>query len=113
MIPCTATRLPDTVLEAAGCDVRAIHDTPALFGGGLPDPSESARAAHGPRPNRLPDTGLANDGDSDRFGIIDFEGDIAPCDFISLVTDHHLRDARVAPGAKVVELSLQPASSMP
>ncbi|MGI6351182.1 MAG: phosphoglucomutase/phosphomannomutase family protein [Armatimonadota bacterium] len=95
----------DTVLRAAGCDVRAIHDTPSpAFGGGLPDPSEERL---GPlmdlvRTDYL-DVGLANDGDGDRFGIIDFEGRyIAPCDFISLVTDYHLRDARVAPGAKVV-----------
>ncbi len=95
----------DTVLKAAGCDVRSIHDTPSpTFGGGLPEPSEERL---GPlmdlvRTDYL-DVGLANDGDGDRFGIVDFEGRyVDACDFISLVTDYHLRDARVAPGTRVV-----------
>ncbi|MBD3174469.1 MAG: phosphoglucomutase/phosphomannomutase family protein [Armatimonadia bacterium] len=95
----------DTALKAAGCDVRTIHATPSPgFGGGLPDPSEDRL---GPLMDLVKteflDVGLANDGDGDRFGIVDFGGKFIPAgDFISLVTDYHLRDGKVAPGTKVV-----------
>lgn len=95
----------DTVLIAANCDVRTIHGTPSpTFGGGLPEPSQDRLAPLMDlvRADYL-DVGLANDGDGDRFGIVDFGGNyVSACDFISLVTDYHLRDVRVAPGTKVV-----------
>jgi phosphomannomutase len=81
----------DTALVHCGCTITASHtQRDVLFGGGMPDPK-------GPQLQDLvalvqrdqADVGLATDGDSDRFGIVDEQGQIlAPNDVLLLLARH-------------------------
>ena len=66
----------DEVLQHSGCQLESFHDwRDVLFGGGMPEPKgeqlvelvAAVRSDHA-------DLGLATDGDSDRFGIVDEQG---------------------------------------
>ncbi|MCL6639430.1 MAG: phosphoglucomutase/phosphomannomutase family protein [Firmicutes bacterium] len=96
----------DEILRRAGARVRAIrnHRDP-LFGGGLPEPT--ARTLGELREMVVRGgavLGLALDGDADRFGIIDKNGEfIAPNQFLPLLY-HHLLTLRglKGPAARTV-----------
>lgn len=81
----------DKILRDAGCEVETIHDwRDVTFGGRSPEPGEDHL-------DELRDVvrqkgltlGVATDGDSDRFGIIDSDGSfITPNQLIALLTDY-------------------------
>lgn len=81
----------DTLLGNAGVTVEALHNhRDPLFGGGMPEPTG---ASLGELKERLlqrgADLGLALDGDADRFGIIDSNGEyITPNQFLPLLYYH-------------------------
>jgi alpha-D-glucose phosphate-specific phosphoglucomutase len=83
----------DRILTELGCEVRTINNyRDPLFGGSIPEPTEALlpdlkRAVI----NYKADLGLALDGDADRFGIIDVDGEfIAPNQFAYILFDHIL-----------------------
>lgn len=83
--------LLETIFERAGCSVAAIHNCrDVFFGGQMPDPSSEILS-------ELKKTvleqkalaGLALDGDGDRFGLIDQDGNyLSPNQLIPLITIH-------------------------
>ena len=81
----------DKILKDHGLEVETIHDwRDVTFGGRSPEPGEDhvdeLRAAVKEKSLTL---GLATDGDSDRFGIIDSNGEfITPNRLIALLTDY-------------------------
>jgi phosphoglucomutase len=81
----------DKILRDHGSEVETIHDwRDVTFGGRSPEPGEDhvdeLRAAVKEKGLTL---GLATDGDSDRFGIIDSNGEfITPNQLIALLTDY-------------------------
>lgn len=81
----------DKILRENGLDVETIHDwRDVTFGGQSPEPGEKhldeLRAAVKARKLTL---GLATDGDADRFGIIDSNGEfITPNQLIAVLTDY-------------------------
>lgn len=81
--------------EISGCEVKTIHDhKDPTFGGGMPDPSEKylAELKDFVIKNGF-DLGLANDGDSDRFGVIDEKGSFySPNQVISLLLRHLVKN---------------------
>jgi alpha-D-glucose phosphate-specific phosphoglucomutase len=86
----------DEIFAKAGCPVTALHNfRDPLFGGSLPEPS--ARVLGELRERVLEekaDLGLALDGDADRFGVIDTNGDyLVPNKVLSLLY-YHLLTAR-------------------
>lgn len=84
-----------SLLTQFGCEVREMHSgRDVMFGGILPDPSKEnlaflARAVrHGGY-----SLGLGLDGDADRFGVIDSEGEyLAANDLVSLFAVHLARN---------------------
>ena len=83
----------DKILTGLGCEVRTINNyRDPLFGGSLPEPtdenmSDLKRAVS----SYNSDLGLALDGDADRFGIIDNEGNFVSANqFLSLLLEHLL-----------------------
>ncbi|MFH1826125.1 MAG: phosphoglucomutase/phosphomannomutase family protein [bacterium] len=66
----------DKLLEGLGCKVEAIHsERDVLFGGGSPEPTDEFLGELKKQVvARLADAGLANDGDADRFGLVDEKG---------------------------------------
>lgn len=84
----------DKILTELGCEVRSINNfRDAFFGGSMPEPTDKIlgdlkRAVL----TYNADIGLALDGDADRFGIIDQNGEFitANC-FLSLLLNHLLK----------------------
>jgi phosphoglucomutase len=81
----------DKVLAENGLEVETIHDwRDVTFGGQAPEPGEEHLGELRERVKEKHLTlGLATDGDSDRFGIIDSDGTfITPNQLIALLTDY-------------------------
>ena len=81
----------DAILKQAGCEVKVLHNwRDVLFGGSPPEPSflylgELVKTVK----EEKCDLGLATDGDSDRFGIIDRDGTfISPNQVLALLLNH-------------------------
>ncbi|MDD3269245.1 MAG: phosphoglucomutase/phosphomannomutase family protein [Syntrophomonadaceae bacterium] len=86
----------DRILEELGCEVRTINNyRDVLFGGSMPEPVK----------HFLPDlkrtvlsyhalVGLALDGDADRFGVIDENGDFVSANVIMPLLLEHLLQTR-------------------
>lgn len=90
-----AQGLMDTLLAEAGCTVETIHNyRDVLFGGSYPDPSEKHLTELKSEVARLTaDIGLALDGDADRFGAVDYNGQyIFANQVLSLVAIHLLKN---------------------
>ena len=93
----------DEVLAHCGCDVTSIHTyRDVLFGGGMPEP----------KPDQLgelialvradkADLGVATDGDADRFGILDEQGNYLIPNHILLLLARHLLKNKGKTGAIV------------
>ena len=81
----------DKILRDNGLEVETIHDwRDVTFGGRSPEPGEShlEELVETVKTKRLT-LGLATDGDSDRFGIIDSNGKfIEPNQLIAILTDY-------------------------
>ncbi|KAM3090120.1 phosphoglucomutase/phosphomannomutase family protein [Phormidesmis sp. 146-35] len=82
----------DTVLDHCGCETESFHTyRDVLFGGGMPEPKgeqlvglvEAVKKDHA-------DVGLATDGDSDRFGIVDEQGTFLTPNTVLLLLARHL-----------------------
>ena len=69
-------RYLDKILQDFGCRVETIHDhRDVLFGGRLPEPvEENLGELKAKVREEKADLGLATDGDSDRFGVVDETG---------------------------------------
>ena len=85
----------DTMLKKAGCDVTSIKNwRDPLYGGGMPEPKEKFLGEL----KKLilensPSVGFSNDGDADRFGVIDEKGNyITPNEVISLLFRHLVKN---------------------
>jgi len=86
----------ERVLEEAGCEVHVIHShRDPLFGGNLPEPSDKVLGELKEKVrSKRAHLGLALDGDADRFGVIDSNGEFIPANqFLSLLF-HHLLERR-------------------
>lgn len=84
----------DGVLRDAGAQVETIHSTrDPLFGGSLPEPTgKSLTELRNLVLQKKANLGLALDGDADRFGIIDADGQyIAPNQFLPMLLYHLLK----------------------
>lgn len=81
----------DAILDRNGCKVESLHNyRDVLFGGQNPEPTDELLGALKSKVKELKaDLGLANDGDSDRFGIVDEKGDFYSANqIISMVFDY-------------------------
>ncbi len=80
----------DRILNNAGIkysSIRMAHDTD--FGGEMPDPKPKYLAPLIEKTKAGGCIGLANDGDGDRFGVIDEEGSyVSPNEIISILAKH-------------------------
>jgi phosphomannomutase len=93
----------DEVLQHSGTQLESFHTwRDVLFGGGMPEPKgeqlvelvEAVRNDHA-------DLGLATDGDSDRFGIVDELGNVLTPNTVLLVLARHLIKNKGKSGAIV------------
>ncbi|MEG6615152.1 phosphoglucomutase/phosphomannomutase family protein [Peptococcaceae bacterium 1198_IL3148] len=96
----------DTLLAKAGVTVETIHNyRDPLFGGGMPEPTMASLGELQQRMQAVgADLGLALDGDADRFGIIDRNGEyIAPNQFLPMLYYHLMEVKGVrGPAARTV-----------
>lgn len=93
----------DDILQQSGTQLESFHTwRDVLFGGGMPEPKgeqlvelvEAVRRDHA-------DLGLATDGDSDRFGIVDELGNVLTPNTVLLVLARHLIKNKGKSGAIV------------
>ncbi|HBB30883.1 MAG TPA: phosphoglucosamine mutase [Cyanobacteria bacterium UBA8803] len=93
----------DTVLEHCGCQTETFNATrDVLFGGGMPEPKKEqlVKLVEAVKKDSA-DLGLATDGDSDRFGIVDEQGNILTPNTILLLLARHLIKNKGKTGAIV------------
>lgn len=93
----------DTVLEHCGCQTETFHATrDVLFGGGMPEPKgEQLVGLIEAVKQDNADLGLATDGDSDRFGIVDEQGNVLTPNTVLLLLARHLIKNKGKTGAIV------------
>lgn len=82
----------DRVLSYCGCEVETFHaERDVLFGGGMPEPkTEQLIGLVEAVKQDKADLGLATDGDSDRFGIVDELGNVLTPNTVLLLLARHL-----------------------
>jgi phosphomannomutase len=93
----------DDVLQYSGCAVETFHAyRDVLFGGGMPEPkaSQLTELMAAVKRDRA-DLGLTTDGDSDRFGIVDEQGNLLTPNTVLLVLARHLLKNKGKTGAIV------------
>jgi phosphomannomutase len=93
----------DTVLEHCGCQTETFHaQRDVLFGGGMPEPKgEQLIELVAAVKDDKADIGLATDGDSDRFGIVDEQGNVLTPNTVLLLLARHLSKNKGQTGAIV------------
>lgn len=93
----------DTVLAHCGCETESFHTyRDVLFGGGMPEPKgEQLEGLVAAVKSDHADLGLATDGDSDRFGIIDEQGNFLTPNTVLLLLARHLVKNKGKKGAIV------------
>ncbi|MBW4422635.1 MAG: phosphoglucomutase/phosphomannomutase family protein [Myxacorys californica WJT36-NPBG1] len=93
----------DTVLEHCGCETESFHTyRDVLFGGGMPEPKgEQLEGLVAAVKHDHADLGLATDGDSDRFGIVDEQGNFLTPNTVLLLLARHLVKNKGKKGAIV------------
>jgi Phosphomannomutase len=90
----------DKILTDLGCEVKTINNyRDPLFGGSIPEPTDAGlsdlkRAVT----NYKFDLGLALDGDGDRFGIVDADGQFVDPNRLSYLLFEHLLNTRTFRG---------------
>lgn len=85
----------DTILKEAGCDVTSIKNwRDPLYGGAMPEPREKFLGELKKLVlENSPSVGFSNDGDADRFGVIDEKGTyITPNEVIAILFRHLLKN---------------------
>ncbi len=93
----------DTVLQHSGCELESFHTyRDVLFGGGMPEPKgeQLVELVEAVKKDRA-DLGLATDGDSDRFGIVDEQGNVLTPNTVLLLLARHLVKNKGKTGAIV------------
>jgi phosphomannomutase len=93
----------DTVLQTCDCAINTLHDyRDVLFGGRMPEPrgAQLAELVNLVRRSQA-SVGLATDGDSDRFGIVDEQGTILNPNVVLLLLTWHLVHQKGRTGAIV------------
>jgi phosphomannomutase len=103
----TSSGLLDRVLRGWGASVRTIHEKrDPLFDGRHPEPNEKGLEDLSSEVVRSgASIGLANDGDADRFGLVDESGIyVSPHDFLALLLDYLVSEKGVR-GAAVRSVS--------
>ncbi|MFA6990012.1 MAG: phosphoglucomutase/phosphomannomutase family protein [Candidatus Gastranaerophilaceae bacterium] len=81
----------DKILEDHGCHVNVIHNwRDPLYGGGMPEPKEKyLKELKQLVLKNSPSVGFSNDGDGDRFGVIDEKGNfITPNQVLAILLKH-------------------------
>jgi len=93
----------DEVLRHCGCDIEVLHaHRDVLFGGGMPEPKGEQLLELVLRVQESgANLGLATDGDSDRFGIVDETGTVLTPNMVLLALAKHLVKNRGKRGAIV------------
>ena len=92
----TARDYLEAILKEAGCEVKVLHNwRDVLFGGSPPEPSsaylgELVKTVE----QEKCDLGLATDGDSDRFGIVDRDGTFISANQVLALLLNHLVKTR-------------------
>ncbi len=85
----------DTLLKEAGCDVESIKNwRDPLYGGAMPEPREKFLGDLKKLVlENSPSVGFSNDGDADRFGVIDEKGTyITPNEVIAILFKHLVKN---------------------
>lgn len=93
----------DEVLSYCGCQTETFNATrDVLFGGGMPEPKaeQLVRLVEAVKNDRA-DIGLATDGDADRFGVVDEQGNVLTPNTILLLLARHLIKNKGKTGAIV------------
>ncbi|OKH23937.1 phosphoglucomutase/phosphomannomutase family protein [Chroogloeocystis siderophila] len=93
----------DTVLEHCGCELETFHaQRDVLFGGGMPEPKgeQLVELVEAVKKDQA-DLGLATDGDGDRFGVVDEQGNVLTPNTVLLLLARHLVKNRGKSGAIV------------
>lgn len=93
----------DNILRDCGCQTETLHAyRDVLFGQGMPDPkgTQLGELVETVR-QRGADVGVATDGDSDRFGVVDEEGNIVSPNTLLLLLARHLIKNKGKTGAIV------------
>lgn len=93
----------DQLLIACGCKVQSLHCyRDVLFGGNMPEPTQTQL---GTLIQMIADSGadlgVATDGDSDRYGVVDEQGNLVEPNAILLVLTKHLVENKGKNGAIV------------
>lgn len=93
----------DRVLHHCGCETETFHAyRDVLFGGGMPEPTgqQLTELVEAVKADQA-DLGVATDGDSDRFGIVDEQGHVLEPNTILLLLTRHLVKNKGKTGAIV------------
>jgi phosphomannomutase len=93
----------DEVLQHCGVELESFHTwRDVLFGGGMPEPKgdQLVGLVEAVRADKA-DLGLATDGDSDRFGIVDEQGNVLTPNTVLLLLARHLVKNKGKSGAIV------------
>lgn len=93
----------DEVLEYCGCQLQSFNtNRDVLFGGGMPEPKgeQLVGLVDAVKADQA-DLGLATDGDSDRFGIVDELGNVLTPNTVLLLLARHLIKNKGKTGAIV------------
>ncbi|MFM7406798.1 MAG: phosphoglucomutase/phosphomannomutase family protein [Cuspidothrix sp.] len=93
----------DEVLQDCGTQLETFHTwRDVLFGGGMPEPKgeQLVELVEAVKADQA-DLGLATDGDSDRFGIVDEQGNVLTPNTVLLVLARHLIKNKGKSGAIV------------
>ena len=93
----------DEVLNHCGCEVESFNTyRDVLFGGGMPEPKgeQLVGLVEAVKKDKA-DLGLATDGDSDRFGIVDELGNVLTPNTVLLLLARHLFNNKNKKGAIV------------
>ncbi|WP_071517104.1 phosphoglucomutase/phosphomannomutase family protein [Geitlerinema sp. PCC 9228] len=93
----------DEALAHCGCQVESFHThRDVLFGGGMPEPkAEQLQELVAAVKQDRADLGLATDGDGDRFGVVDEQGNVLTPNTILLLLARHLVKNKGLTGAIV------------
>ena len=93
----------DECLKRLGVEVISLHTwRDVLFGGGMPEPKgEQLHELMARVIEEKADLGLATDGDADRFGVVDEQGNMLTPNTVLLTLAHHLVENKQQTGAIV------------